>query len=167
MILWLGAHSTVRMHDNALAHARMEIAGGSAVVQVVDLTPDTDVTLLSHTWQIMPSPHSLYRIDSDRLGLTVLEGEAAVIRGKEKLSVERTPPAESGYWRDRRSTRESAGRSRPVVVHPSRGDCGRESQRHDTNRRASAKTAPPLVETSIPQRSYSIPGTNSITPKDI
>ncbi len=87
VILWLGTRGAVRMHDNTLEHALIEVAAGPAVIQSSDLTPDTVVTLLFRDWQIKPSQHGLYRIDSDGPALTVLEGEATAIRGEETLAV--------------------------------------------------------------------------------
>jgi hypothetical protein len=85
MFLWLGPHSAIRMLDTTLADARVELLGGSALLQSMNVSPDNSVTLIYKSLQVHPTGDGLYRIDSTPSFFTVLEGEAAVTNGSESF----------------------------------------------------------------------------------
>lgn len=87
VILWLGHRGSIRMHDNTLADARLELVSGAAVLESSALTPDTAVTLLFGDWQFTAPEHGLYRIDLATLFLSAREGTATLSRGAEKVAV--------------------------------------------------------------------------------
>jgi hypothetical protein len=85
IFLWLGPHSAIRMLDNTLADARLELLGGSALLQSMMVSPDNSVTLIYKSLQVHPTANGLYRIDSTPSFFTVIQGEAEVTNGTDSF----------------------------------------------------------------------------------
>ena len=78
VFLRLGDRTTIRMVANKLSDTRVELLGGSAVVDSADPGSGTSVTLIYRNWNVRGFEQSVYRIDSDPPRLWVLQGKAEV-----------------------------------------------------------------------------------------
>lgn len=81
VIVRIGEQSAIRMIDNELLHARVELLAGSAVVDSGEPNSSTSATLSYRNWSVRFKGQGIYRIDSDPPHLWVLEGSAEVSTG--------------------------------------------------------------------------------------
>ena len=80
----IGARSTIRMVANELSDTRVELLGGSALVDSAEPTSGTSVTLIYKNWSVRFLEQGHYRIDTDPPRLSILQGKAEVSAGTEK-----------------------------------------------------------------------------------
>jgi hypothetical protein len=78
VFLRIGERSAIRMVENELSHTRVELLAGSAIVDSVETSSGTSVTLISKHWSVRFLDQGVYRIDSDPPRLWVLQGKAEV-----------------------------------------------------------------------------------------
>jgi hypothetical protein len=87
VFLRVGENSSIRMLSNQLADTRVELLGGSAILESNEAGtpsgPDTSVELIHKKWQVRVPRHGVYRIDSEPPQLQVYKGEAEVSIGPE------------------------------------------------------------------------------------
>jgi len=74
----IGDRTTIRMVANKLSDTRVELLGGSAVVDSAEPSSGTSVTLIYRSWNVRFFERGVYRIDSDPPRLWVLQGKAEV-----------------------------------------------------------------------------------------
>ena len=79
VFLRLGENSSVRMLSNRLTDTRMEVLGGSALIECAELLKDNALTFLFQDKTILFHKKGLFRIDSDPARLRVYNGEAVVV----------------------------------------------------------------------------------------
>ena len=79
VFLRMGARSAIRMLANDLADTQVELEKGSVIVEAGEPNQDTAVTLIYRNWKVHFPHKGLYRIDSDRASLSVLQGAADVV----------------------------------------------------------------------------------------
>ena len=85
--LRLGDHSSFKMITSRLIDTRLELLGGSAVVEAGQAGKDTSVTLVVHGAAVSLPKAGIYRFDFDPAQLKVFKGEAAVQEGIETTLV--------------------------------------------------------------------------------
>jgi hypothetical protein len=85
--LRLGDHSSLKMVTNRLVDTRLELLGGSAVVEAGEVGKDTSVTLAVHGAAVSLPKAGIYRFDFEPAQLKVFKGEAAVQTGMETTLV--------------------------------------------------------------------------------
>jgi hypothetical protein len=85
--LRLGDHSSFKMMTNRLIDTRLELLGGSAVVEAGEVGKDTSVTLVVNGAAVSLPKAGIYRFDFDPAQLKVFKGEAAVQAGMETTLV--------------------------------------------------------------------------------
>jgi hypothetical protein len=87
VFLRIGENSSIRMLSNQLADTRVELLGGSAILESNEAEagpgPDTSVELIHRNWHVRVPRHGVYRIDSEPPQLQVYKGEAEVSIGLE------------------------------------------------------------------------------------
>jgi hypothetical protein len=87
VFLWMGERTTIRMVANQLSDTRVELLGGSAILDSAGPTAGASVTLLYKNWSMQFSEEGFYRIDSDPPVLRVVRGKAEVSAGSKGDSV--------------------------------------------------------------------------------
>jgi hypothetical protein len=78
VFLRLGENSAIRMLSNGLTDTRVELLGGSAIVECDQIPKDNSVMLLYKGHNITLAKHGLYRVDAEPARLQVYDGEALV-----------------------------------------------------------------------------------------
>jgi len=78
VFLRLGENSSIRMVSNKLDDTRVEVLGGSAMVECEDLAKDNAVMLLYKGNEILLVKHGLFRVDAVQGLFKVYDGEAIV-----------------------------------------------------------------------------------------
>ena len=78
VFLRLGENSRVRMLSTSLSDTRVELLGGSAIVESREAAADTSTLLVYKSWQVRFPRRGIYRIDSEPGQLHVYKGEAEV-----------------------------------------------------------------------------------------
>jgi hypothetical protein len=78
VFLRLGQDSSIRMASNKLSDTRVEVLGGSAMVECDDLAKDNAIMLLYKANSILLVKRGLYRVDSVPGVFKVYDGEAIV-----------------------------------------------------------------------------------------
>jgi hypothetical protein len=81
VFLRVGEMSAIRMVANDLSDTRVELLAGSAIVDSVEPSPSTAVTLIYKDWKVRLLRKGVYRIDSEPPRLWVRQGEAEVSAG--------------------------------------------------------------------------------------
>lgn len=90
VFLRIGEKSAVRLIASALSDTRVELLAGSAIVDSMEPSQGTSVTLVYKSWNVHQAGKGMYRIDSDPPRLRVREGQAEVsMAGGAPVSVER------------------------------------------------------------------------------
>jgi len=82
VFLRLAENSSFKMVSNKLDDTRIEVLGGSAMVQVGELLQGNAITVLFHNSDISLDKRGLYRVDSDPARLRVYDGDAQVSSGE-------------------------------------------------------------------------------------
>jgi hypothetical protein len=78
VFLRIGDTSSIKMISERLDDTRVELLSGSAILEVNESTPNTQVTLIYKQWQVKAPKQGVYRIDADPAQLHVYRGEADV-----------------------------------------------------------------------------------------
>jgi hypothetical protein len=81
--------SGIRMVSDRLTDTRLELLGGSAVVECGDLGKGDTLTITYKNATVTLLRKGLYRLDSEPAQLEVYDGEASVVRGGETVTVKR------------------------------------------------------------------------------
>jgi hypothetical protein len=79
VFLRIGERSTIRMIANKLSDTRVELLAGSALVDSVEPSSDTSVTLVYRKWRVHFLDRGAYRIDCEPPRLWVFQGKAEVL----------------------------------------------------------------------------------------
>ncbi len=86
VFLRIGENSAIRMLSSKFADTRIELIGGSAILEAGEPEADTAVRLIYKNWQVIVPHESVYRIDSEPPGVTVYKGEAEVsVEGEHEM----------------------------------------------------------------------------------
>jgi len=85
--LRLGDHAGFKMITNRLIDTRLELLGGSAVVEADAIAKDTSVTVVVNGAAVLLPKAGIYRFDFDPAQLKVFKGEAAVQTGPDTTLV--------------------------------------------------------------------------------
>src|ERR1035441_8398390 len=85
--LRLGENSSFRLLTNRLIDTRLELLGGSAVLEVDQVTKDDNVTVVSRDATLTFPRAGLYRLDSEPARIKVLKGSGAVQIGDRRVEV--------------------------------------------------------------------------------
>lgn len=81
VFLRLGENSSVKMVDNSLNDTRVELAGESALVEVIELIEGSSLTVLAGGSQVTPKKPGVYRFGGSPMELRVYDGQAEVRAG--------------------------------------------------------------------------------------
>jgi len=87
VFLRLGEDSGIRMLSNSLDNTRVEVTGGSAIVEVDEIPKDNAITLVYKNDSIALLKHGLYRVDAAHALVRVYDGEATVTSDSGKLTL--------------------------------------------------------------------------------
>jgi len=86
VFLRMNENSSICMLSNALSDTRVELLGGSAILEANSTAPDTAVKIIYKGWQVRVPQKGVYRIDSEPARLQVYRGQAEV-SAKDKAEV--------------------------------------------------------------------------------
>ena len=89
VIVRTGEDSSVRMIANQLSDTRLEMLGGSALIEAMEILEDNAITFYSNGSSIELLKEGLYRIDSDSAQLRVYKGKARVTSGDQVLTAKK------------------------------------------------------------------------------
>jgi hypothetical protein len=78
VFLRVGENAAIRMVANSLADTRVELLAGSAIVDSLDPTAGTAVTVIYKSWKMRPVRKGVFRLDCDPARLLVREGDVEV-----------------------------------------------------------------------------------------
>jgi hypothetical protein len=81
VFLRLGKSSAIRMDANDLSNTRVELLGGSAIVDSGEPVAGTSVTLIYKDWRVHFLEEGVYRVEADPPRMWVLDGKAEVFGG--------------------------------------------------------------------------------------
>ena len=90
VFLRVGEKSTIRLISSNLADTRVELLRGSAIVDSLEPSPGTSITVIYKAWNVRQPGKGAYRIDCDPPRLEVRAGEVkvAAANGGAPVSVE-------------------------------------------------------------------------------
>jgi len=83
VFLRIDENSSIRMRSTRLSDARVELLGGSAILESGEPVKGTSVTLIYKSWQVRLPRQGVYRIDAEPAQVQVYSGEAEVSAAKE------------------------------------------------------------------------------------
>lgn len=86
-VLRLGERSGVKMLSDSLEDTRLELTGGSAIVECYEILKDNAVTLVHRDATIRLLKNGVYRLDAEPAQLSVYAGEALVEQGGQAIAV--------------------------------------------------------------------------------
>jgi hypothetical protein len=78
VFLRLGENSSMKMLKNRLIDSKIELLGGSAVIEAAEIGKDTSATIVSKGATVSLKKAGIYRFDSEPARLRVFAGEASV-----------------------------------------------------------------------------------------
>ncbi|HLH00662.1 MAG TPA: hypothetical protein VKX49_30430 [Bryobacteraceae bacterium] len=78
VFLRMGENSAVKMVSNALTDTRVEVLGGSLIVECDEIPKDNSIELLYKNNTMMLVKHGLYRVNTEPAQFQVYDGEAIV-----------------------------------------------------------------------------------------
>jgi len=78
VFLRVGEKSSIRMVSTALANTKVELLGGSAMVESADAAPGTSVTFIYKNWTVRQAHEGTYRVDADPPRVQVRGGTVEV-----------------------------------------------------------------------------------------
>ena len=81
VVLRVDENSAIRMVSDKLSDTRIELLGGSAILESNEAPADTSVELSYKNWQVRVPSHGVYRIDADPAQVRVYKGEVEVSAG--------------------------------------------------------------------------------------
>src|ERR1051326_2181758 len=76
VILRMGDNSSIKMLTNRLIDTRMELLGGSHIVEASEIQKDNNLTILAKESTVLINKRGLYRFDVDDNRIKVFEGTA-------------------------------------------------------------------------------------------
>lgn len=79
--LRLDENSSIRMLSNSYSDTRVEMLGGSAILEVTEKVADTSVKLIYKNWQMQVPQEGVYRIDTKTPQIRVYKGQVEVAAG--------------------------------------------------------------------------------------
>ncbi|HEY7334722.1 MAG TPA: hypothetical protein VH639_07550 [Bryobacteraceae bacterium] len=82
-MLRVAENSSIRMLSTSLSDTRVELLGGSAILEMNEPAGGNSVKLIHKTWEVRVPHEAVFRIDSDPPRVTVYKGEADVRSGSE------------------------------------------------------------------------------------
>jgi hypothetical protein len=91
VVLRLGENASLKMLTNRLIDTRLELIGGSAVVEADDVAKDTSVTIVCKSGTVSLSKIGIYRFDAEPAQLKVFKGLADVKLGAETVEAIMVP----------------------------------------------------------------------------
>jgi hypothetical protein len=86
-VMRLGENASLKMLTNRLIDTRVELLSGSAVVEVDEAAPETNVTITLKSGAIRLAKSGVYRFDSEPGRLKVFQGSASVDIGGQTVLV--------------------------------------------------------------------------------
>jgi hypothetical protein len=89
VFMWVGENSSWRLVSDRLADTRVEVLGGSALIECIELPKENSVTLLYQNAVISLRKGGLYRLNTDPAELRVMEGQAEVQQGGQFVAVKK------------------------------------------------------------------------------
>ncbi len=89
VFLRAGENSSLKLLSDSIVDARLELIGGSIVVECAELSKDDSVTVLYKDATVSLEKSGLYRIDSDPAVLRVYDGEATVQQGGQSQTIKK------------------------------------------------------------------------------
>ena len=98
--LRLGEQSSIKMISTALTDVKVEVVGGSAMLEVDEIAKYTPITIVLQNATIQIRKAGLYRFDSDPYDVRVYEGEATVQVGDQVFTLKpsKSVTALNGQW---------------------------------------------------------------------
>ena len=87
VFLRLDENAAIRMITSRLIDPRVEIEGGTAMIEAVELLKDNNVTLVAKGSAVVLRKSGLYRINADTGQARVYQGEAVIEQGKDRLTL--------------------------------------------------------------------------------
>ena len=78
VFLRMGENSSIKMVSNALTDTKVEVLGGSVIVECDEVPKDNSIELLYKNDTMMLVKHGLYRMNTEPARLQVYDGEAIV-----------------------------------------------------------------------------------------
>ena len=81
VVLRVDENSAIRMVSDKLSDSRVELLGGSAILESNESPADTSVKVSYKNWQVRVPNHGVYRIDADPARVRVYKGEVEVSAG--------------------------------------------------------------------------------------
>jgi len=88
IVLRMGENSSFKLITNRLIDTRLELLGGSAVVDAMDVTKDTNVTVVFKESTVTFSKAGIYRFDTEPGRMKVFKGSADVRSGTSMVTVQ-------------------------------------------------------------------------------
>jgi len=89
VILRQGENSAIRLLSSHISEPKLELLGGSILVECAELPKDVAVTIQYRATSIALARKGVYRIDGEPAALRVYDGEARVDQGGQMQSVKR------------------------------------------------------------------------------
>jgi len=83
----VGENASFKMLTNRLIDTRLEILGGSAVVEAAEIVKDNNLTILAGEATVAVNKHGLYRFDMADNSIKVFDGNASVTANGQTLLV--------------------------------------------------------------------------------
>ena len=83
VMLRVGDNSSIRMVSTSLSDTRVELLGGSAILESNEPQAENPVTLIHKNWQARMAREGVFRIDSEPPLVTVYRGEVKVSAGND------------------------------------------------------------------------------------
>ena len=87
VFLRLDENAAIRMITSRLIDTRVEIEGGTAMIEAVELLKDNNVTLVAKGAAVVLRKSGLYRINADTGQVRVYQGEAVIEQGRDRLTL--------------------------------------------------------------------------------
>jgi hypothetical protein len=88
VFLRVGDNSAVQLIANHLADTRVRLINGTAIVDALNASPKTSVTMLYGDYQVQVGQDGRYRFNSDPAELRVEDGKAQVVHNGDSLNVD-------------------------------------------------------------------------------
>jgi len=87
VFLRLDENAAIRMITSRLIDTRVEIEGGTAMIEAVELLKDNNVTLVAKGDAVVLRKSGLYRINAETGQVRVYQGEAVIEQGRDRLTL--------------------------------------------------------------------------------
>jgi hypothetical protein len=87
VVMRIGENASFKMLTNRLIDTRLEILGGSALVEATEIVKDNNLTILAGDATVSIGKHGLYRFDLGNKSIKVFDGTAGVTVNGETMLV--------------------------------------------------------------------------------